>query len=65
VTAIRITALHFCAGVVLHNDVVVRAAPILKYMRGWKRDRVVRYAQLKGWMIEAVKEREVEEHAPE
>ena len=50
---IRITARHMCAGVVLDSaEVVVRAAPILRYMLGWHADRVMSYAARKGWQAE-------------
>jgi hypothetical protein len=52
VKTIRINAPHFNAGVVLHDDVVRRAAPILQYMLRWKRHRVIEYAKKKGWEIE-------------
>jgi hypothetical protein len=47
-----ITAPHFCAGLVLEHGVVVRAAPILGYMKGWKAERVRGYALLRGWVVE-------------
>jgi hypothetical protein len=49
-----IDAPHFYAGVVLWNDKVVEAAPIVKYMRKWSRDRVRVYCQQKGWKISVV-----------
>ncbi len=50
---IRITAAHFCAGVVLgRTDAVVRGAPILAYMVGWTRARVLGYAARKRWKVE-------------
>lgn len=40
----------FCAGVVLDGrGIVVRAAPIIRYMIGWTEARVVRYARQRGW----------------
>ena len=53
---IRIEAPYFCAGVVLAADpwpfeVAVRAAPIVKYMVGWGRGRIVRYCVRKGWKV--------------
>jgi len=50
----QVTAPHFCAGVVLTNDVVTEAAPILRYMVGWSRDRVRDYASGKGWQVKVV-----------
>lgn len=50
---IIIDAPHFNAAVVLDdNGVVVRAAPILKYMLGWTAARVVRYCFRKGWQFD-------------
>lgn len=50
---IRISAAHFVAGLVLdENDVVVRAAPILKYMIGWSWQRVLHYCTIKRWTCE-------------
>lgn len=59
---IRITAPYFVAGVVLnirHNSfqrkpTVYRAAPILAYMHGWDRERILRYALRKRWSVEEV-----------
>lgn len=48
----------FTAGIVLFDDVVVEAAPIIHYMkRGkWSRDRVRDYCRAKGWEISVVHE---------
>jgi hypothetical protein len=46
---IRIEAPHFTAGVVLRDGIVVRAAPIVSYMRGWSQARVRSYCERKGW----------------
>lgn len=47
---LRITAPRFCAGLVLNAcDVVVRCAPIVRYMRGWTRENVRYYCRYKGW----------------
>lgn len=49
-TIIVITAPHFVAGVCMnHQDVAVRAAPILKYMVGWDFPRIESYVAKKGW----------------
>lgn len=47
---------NFRAGIVLFDDVVVEAAPIVHYMkRGkWGRDRVRDYCRSKGWSVEVV-----------
>jgi hypothetical protein len=46
----------FTAGIVLWDDTVIEAAPIVKYMKGWSRDRVRDYCKGKGWTIEVVHE---------
>jgi len=47
----RIEAPHFVAGAEVRDGVVSRAAPILKYMRGWTFQRVLEYARRKGWKV--------------
>jgi hypothetical protein len=44
----------FTAGLIVHRDVdaVVRAAPILKFMLGWKRDRMRDYCKAQGWQLQ-------------
>lgn len=49
-----IDAPHFFAGIVLRNDRVVEAAHIVKYMRGWSRDKVRAYCAKKGWKVDIV-----------
>ncbi|WLA75058.1 hypothetical protein QIH77_07625 [Bradyrhizobium diazoefficiens] len=47
---IIIDAPHFHAAVVIgHTNRVIRTAPILAYMLGWDRQRVLGYADRKGW----------------
>lgn len=48
---IIITAPHFVAAVILdpRARIVIRAAPILRYMLGWTEERVVDYLKFKGW----------------
>ena len=48
-----IDAPHFYAGVVFNGFEVVKAAPpILKYMKGWRFEKVEDYCQQKGWWVE-------------
>jgi hypothetical protein len=49
---------QFVAGIVLWDDVVVEAAPILGFMkRGkWTRTRVREYCREKGWEVSVVHE---------
>jgi hypothetical protein len=49
---IRIDSGYFVAGVVLEGAYVVRAAPIVKYMMGWTKERVVSYSHRKKWKYE-------------
>lgn len=51
---IRIVSPYFVAGVVLGSKRVIRAAPILKYMKGWTKDQVLSYAKKKGWKASPV-----------
>jgi hypothetical protein len=53
-----IDAPHFNCGIVLWDDKVVEAAPIVRYMKGWSRSRVRDYVKGKGWTIAVVYERE-------
>jgi hypothetical protein len=46
---IQIHSKYFTAGIVLEGDTVVRAAPIIKWMIGWPRQRVIDYSFMKGW----------------
>ncbi|WP_334358420.1 MULTISPECIES: hypothetical protein [unclassified Bradyrhizobium] len=51
-----IDAPHFNAGIVLWDDRVVEAAPIVGYMKKqkWTRDRVRDYCREMGWQISVV-----------
>lgn len=53
---IRITSNHFCAGAIVKDGVVMQAAPILKYMRGWTIRRVRTYCKIKDWDCEGYDE---------
>lgn len=48
-TVLQLEAPHFTAGVLVRDDRVVEAAPILKYMLGWSRGRVEKYCDKKSW----------------
>lgn len=50
----RITAPHFCCGIIFRKGVVVEAAPITKYMKGWTAARVEEYCKNKKWKVEVV-----------
>lgn len=47
----QITAPHFVAGIAIDDGVVTEAAPIVKYMRGWSRDKVRDYCHQKCWHV--------------
>jgi hypothetical protein len=51
----------FTAGLVLHDDDVVEAAPIIRYMqRGrWTRAVVRDYCERRGWQIKVVRQQEL------
>jgi hypothetical protein len=55
-TLAQIDAPHFHAGIVLQADRVVEAAPIVKYMKGWTRERVRKYCNNRGWKVSVVHE---------
>jgi len=52
---VAVDAPHFYAGVILTDDVVTKAAPILKWSVGWKRDALSAYFKRKGWKAVVVK----------
>lgn len=50
---IQIIAPHFCAGVVWEQGKgIVKAAPIVRYMKGWTLVGVQNYCTQKGWKYE-------------
>ena len=51
-TNLRIVGPNFVAGLIISNDRVIRAAPILGYAIGWTTERVSALAQRRGWSIE-------------
>ena len=46
---IRISSTYFVAGLILDNGIVIKSAPIIKYMIGWSEDKVNSYIIKKGW----------------
>ena len=48
-TLVQVDAPHFCAGIVLVDDVCTEAAPILKWAVGKHRDWLRDYFKAKGW----------------
>jgi hypothetical protein len=53
---IRISSSYFVAGIILEDKVVVKCAPILRYMRGWSGSDVINYCNKKGWHIEVLRD---------
>jgi hypothetical protein len=51
---VQITTDRYCAGVVIDNDHVVEAAPIVNWTIGWHRYRLLKYFRQRGHKIEAV-----------
>ena len=45
---------RFSAGIVLWDSKVIEAADIVKYMKGWTRDRVRSYCLQRGWEVRVV-----------
>lgn len=54
----QIKAPHFTAGIVLDDGIVTTTAPIVKYMKGWTRDRVRDYCHQKMWHIKIVNQQD-------
>jgi hypothetical protein len=48
---IWISAPHFTAGLIMIDDRVRVAAPILAYMRPWGAKRILRYCKTQGWKV--------------
>jgi hypothetical protein len=46
---VRVASRYFISGIVLRDGLVVKAAPILRYMIGWSSSRAVGYIDGKGW----------------
>jgi hypothetical protein len=55
----RITAPHFCAGLIVSGKslTVVEAAPILSYMFSWSGSHVRQYCDRRGWDLEIIYDR--------
>lgn len=49
---IRIVAPYFCCGIIVNHPKFNVCAPIIKYMSGWSKDRVISYCKSKGWNAE-------------
>lgn len=49
---LRIDTGYAVVGVGLQEGEVVVCAPIIRYMTGWRLERVLGYATSKGWLVE-------------
>lgn len=47
----RVEGPSFVAGLDVKRGVVIRAAPIVRYMLGWTLHRVQEYAYRRGWKV--------------
>lgn len=59
---VRVVAPHFVAGLVVDDDRVTFAAPIIEYMVGWTPDHARSYIAKKGWRASIVTDHQEEEH---
>src|SRR5262249_45634113 len=50
----QIEAPHFTAGIVLGNDLVVEAAPKVRFLKRMTRDEVRRAVERRGWKVSVV-----------
>jgi hypothetical protein len=51
---VAVDAPHFYAGIVIENDVVTEAAPILRWTIGKRRDYLRKYFKSRGWKATVV-----------
>lgn len=51
---LQISAPHFVAGLLIHDDLCVLTAPILRRFRGSPRIYIEQYCKQRGWKIEDV-----------
>jgi hypothetical protein len=47
----QVTAPHFCAGIVTRGDLVVEAAPILRWCVGRRRGELRRHFRRRAWQV--------------
>lgn len=50
----QITSTYFCVGLVIDNDRVIKAGPIINYMIGWSFDKVHNTCVKRCWTIEKI-----------
>lgn len=46
---LRIESNYFVAGCIVEGDVCIHAAPIIRYMIKWPREKIITYIRKKGW----------------
>jgi hypothetical protein len=45
----QVSSRFFMGGVVLKNGTVVRASPIISFMKGWRSGKVAKYCRARNW----------------
>lgn len=50
-TLYQITAPHFCAGIIVENNVIIKAAPILRWMTDKDIGFIKEYCKKKKWTV--------------
>lgn len=48
----RVVAPFFVAGFIVEKGLIVKAAPIIWWMRAWPVEKALQYALVRGWTIE-------------
>ena len=48
---VQVSSAYFTAGLVVEHGKVIKAAPILGYMRGWSLEQVTAYSEKKDWRL--------------
>lgn len=56
---VQVTSSHFCAGVVVKDGIITKAAPILKWAKNKEFTDFSHYCASKGWVLEVSKPSEV------
>lgn len=47
---------YFTAGLEFEGNIVCRAAPIIKYMIGWDKEKIISYCGYKNWKYKICQE---------
>jgi hypothetical protein len=57
VKTIRITSSYFCAGIIVKDDIIVQAAPILSWSINKRLSNLKSYFNRKGWKYEEINDK--------